>query len=118
MRAYPNVDVNEPIRLKRDKSVFCRSFCFPNQNKAQSYINRLRSFQISVQRLGARVAVREDIARVLRGAGVPVFAGQVPDTLAAAARGVRAAVGARRATPPVAGARPAQRAAAARTGLA
>lgn len=70
--------------------------------------------QVSIQRLGARVAVREDIARLLRGAGVPVVARQVPHPLAAAARGVRAAERARRAAPPLAGARPAQRAAAAR----
>lgn len=74
--------------------------------------------QVSVQRLGARIAVREDLPRVLRGAGVPVVARQVPDPVAAAARGVRAAERARRAAPPVAGARPAQRAAAARRRLA
>lgn len=45
---------------------------------------------------------------------MPVVAGQVPDPVAAAARGVRAAERARRAAAPVAGARPAQRAAAAR----
>lgn len=72
------------------------------------------SLQVPVQRLGARVAVREDLARLLRGAGVPVVARQVPHPLAAAARGVRAAERARRAAAPVAGARPAQRAAAAR----
>lgn len=100
--------------------LFCGSFCFSLglNRTAQSYINRLYLFQIPVQRLGARVAVREDLARVLRGARVPVLAGQVPDPVAAAAGGLRAAVGARRAAPPVAGARPAQRAAAARAGVA
>lgn len=47
-----------------------------------------------------------------------VVAGQVPDPVAVAARGVRAAERARRAAAPVAGARPAQRAAAARRRLA
>lgn len=70
--------------------------------------------QVSFQRFRACVAVREDIPRVLPGAGGFVVAGQVPDPLAAAAGGVRAAERARRAAAPVAGARPAQRAAAAR----
>lgn len=70
-----------------------------------------RLFQVSIQRLGACVAVREDIARVLRSAGMFVVARQVPDPLAAATRGVRAPVGRRRAATPVARQGPAQRAA-------
>lgn len=58
-------------------------------------------FQVSVQRLGARVSVREDIAGLFRGAGVFVVARQVFDQVAAASRGWRASVGSRRVASPV-----------------
>lgn len=58
--------------------------------------------QVSIQRLGACVLIREDIARVLCGSRVLIVARQVPDPVAAAQGGLRAAVGPRRAETPVA----------------
>lgn len=46
--------------------------------------------QVSIQRLWARVLVRQDLPRILRGARVFVVARQVLDTLVAATGSVRA----------------------------
>lgn len=79
--------------------------------------NNFLLLQISVQRFGARVSICEDLPRVLRCAGMLVVTRQVPHQVVTAARGVRAAERTRRAAPPLAGAGPAQRAAAARRRL-
>lgn len=66
--------------------------------------------QISIQRFGARISIREDLSRLLRGTREPVIACQVPHPLPAEEGSLREAGGRRSAEPPLAGAARAARA--------